>query len=298
MKMPKSNFIVKNYNASAGFTLVELLVSIAIMGITASLISYAIGSMISSNQSLAKEQNRRVEISRALDLMATDIRQSQVLPVTDAPSSLTGTGATNVLYMKLISATCTGADDYKNGIVYSIKAKSSTDKTAIGPNIIYRYGLIPDSTGAINCSDTPSFTTIADAVSLGTMTPPVCNATSTPTSPPSGVTGFYTCSSDQQVSIALFAKFSDTKTYAVSQSTTSGYIPNVTTTDTLTCTVPNLGGGTTSAQTTTAANTAIDSAQLLRHGINTESGGNKVLTQNPPKDTKMPCNKGLVTYTY
>jgi prepilin-type N-terminal cleavage/methylation domain-containing protein len=299
MKISKPKILLPKHSNSAGFTLVELLVSITIMGITSSLISYAIGSMISSNQALAKEQNRRTEISRAINLISDDIKLSTVSPVADIPSSITVITGTPILFLSPVSLNCT--DTNKNYIVYTIQAQS--DSTAIGPNVIYRYGLIPDANGNFNCGDAAQTTPVADAVSLGSLTAPSCVApTGTDTSDFSstGTNGFYSCVSDNQVTVALFTKFSGNKIYGVSQTTNSGAAVTVSSTAVTTCTVPDLlTGGTGGVPLSpTEANTAITGANLRYYAINTESGGSTVLGQNPLAGSKIPCNKGLVTYTY
>jgi prepilin-type N-terminal cleavage/methylation domain-containing protein len=294
----KLKIFLPKHQPSAGFTLVELLVSIAIMGITSSLISYAIGSMISSNQSLAKEQNRRTEVSRALELITTDIKGSIVEPVGNIPSSITVQGSP-ILYLKpLALETC--STDSNKVIVYSIEPTTTSTTTAIGPNVIYRYGLISNSNGNYDCNDTPQSTPIADAVSLGSLTAPDCVATDITDFYTTGTNGFYSCVSDNQVTVALLTKFAGNKIYGVTQTTNSGAPVTVSSTAGTTCTVPNLlTGGTGGVPfSPTEANTAIANANLRYYAINTESGGSTVLSQNPLPGSKIPCNKGLVTYTY
>jgi prepilin-type N-terminal cleavage/methylation domain-containing protein len=296
MKISKLKLSSHDRDAVAGFTMIELLVSIAVMGITASLVSYGIGTMISSNQNLAKEQNRRVEASRALDMITADVKLSRIQSARTLPSGVSGT---LVLDMDLVTGTiCTDAT--KNRIIYTIQASGSDE---IGPNVVYRYGLISGSDGTIDCTGgTPVNTPIADAItitnSISNIIAPTCNspAVSTPSSPPTGVNGFYSCVSDNQVSVVLFSKLSNTKIYGVNRTINSGYIPDVPTA-TNDCDVPDLGVGST-PKSPTDANTAISNANLLYNGINLEVSGTQVLSQTPPSGTKIACNKGLVTYTY
>lgn len=284
-KFPNQNY------TSAGFTLLELLMAISIMGITASLISYGISSMITSNQNLSTEQNRRVEVSRAMDLIANDVRISEIKSGLNLP---TGVGGSLVLAMDIASGACL------DRIFYSIKANSSGE---IGPNVMYRYGRIPDRDGIINCSDAPRNVAIADGISINNIEPPICNATSLPTSPATGINGFYSCVSDNQASIAIFGKLSITKTYGINRLVTSGFIPDIPTT-TNDCAVPDLSVGAPTPKTKAEAETAINiTTKLLSNGINIEQStaavaGRPVLSQMPQPGTKIPCTKGLVTYTY
>jgi prepilin-type N-terminal cleavage/methylation domain-containing protein len=297
------------HHPSAGFTLLELLAAIAIMGLVSSFISYAVSSMITSNQNLAKEQNRRVEASRALDLIATDLQISQIVPAT-LPTGATS-GAVAVLSMDIVTGAC--SDVAKNRITYLIKPVAAGSTTEIGPNVIYRHGWISGADGTIDCTSTEFPPTgdgdaIADAIAIGTISLPTC------TSPTGriGSNGFYSCGVNigldpttkkptepaipQQVSIALFSKLSNTKIAGINRTVASGYIPDTATPPT-DCSVPDL---TSTSKTPTAANTLITATgtTLLYNGINIESGGTRVLTQNPLPGAKLPCNKGLVTYTY
>lgn len=302
MKMFKLKIFILKRHASAGFTLVELLVSIAIMGVISSTISYAVGSMISSNQNLGQEQNRRTEVSRALELMTSDIKNSSIEPVPTDYQTITSNAVqgTPILYLKPLSlATC--ADNSKKVIVYSVQAQSSTDKTALGPNVVYRYGLIPGTDGNYNCAtDSVQSTPIADAISVGTMDPPTCEVSSASVDNSDfysvGENGFYSCVSDKQVTVALFAKFSGSKIYGVSQTTNSGDPVTVSNTEVPLCDVPALIGRTGAGSAT--VNQDIINASLRFYPINTASGGDTVLTQNPMADSKIPCDKGLVSYTY
>jgi prepilin-type N-terminal cleavage/methylation domain-containing protein len=295
LKIPESNI----YNV-AGFTLVELLMAISIMGITASLISVAVSSMISSNQNLVKEQNRRVEASRAIDLIANDVKVSQIVTATK-PAGASST-AVAVLSMDLVTGAC--SDTTKNRITYLIKPVTAGSTTEIGPNVLYRHGVLSDvSNGAPACSDslpTGDGYPIADAIDRGTLDAPTCSSSAVLT----GNTGFYSCVNNvaspqldaQQVSVALFSKLSGNKTYGINRTITSGFSPN-TPTSTNDCNVPDI---TSTTKTPTQANTAITAAgtTLLYNGIDIEAGGTTVITQNPLAGTKLPCNKGLVTYTY
>jgi prepilin-type N-terminal cleavage/methylation domain-containing protein len=300
MKIFKLKILLPNHHPSAGFTLIELLVSIVIMGIISSSISYGLSLMISSNQTLGKEQNRRTEVSRALDLMVSDIKSANIEPV---PANYTTTNTsivgTPVLYLKPLSlATC--PDNSKKVIVYSIQAQPATDKTALGPNVVYRYGLIPDTDGNYNCDEAVPSTPIADAISTGTMNPPTCSVSSATVDNSDfynvGENGFYSCVSDKQVSVALFAKFSGSKIYGISQTTSSGDPVTISGTEITLCVVPDLIGRTGAGSST--VNQDITTANLRFYSINTASGGDTVLTQNPMAGSRIPCNKGLVSYTY
>lgn len=204
--------------------------------------------------------------------------------------------------MTIFSGTC------KDRIIYSIKPSVNTE--SIGPNVLYRYGRLSNSDGKIanpdgTCNSAPVNVQIADAIASNITTPTTCN----PPAVISGANGFYSCVSDNQLSIALFSKLSNTKTYGINRTVNSGFFPTTATT-TNDCIVPNL---TSTSTNPTDANTAIGNATridttidnsafankyLLHNGINLESGGATVLSQNPLPGAQLPCGRGLVTYTY
>ncbi|MCY7335517.1 MAG: type II secretion system GspH family protein [Chamaesiphon sp.] len=302
MKRPKLDRFSPTDSRSAGFTLVELLVAIAITGIVSTMISYAIGSMVSSNQKLGVEQSRRVEISRALELISTDIQIAQVInPAATVQAAITASNSANafnparnsldtpVLYLEL-PKTCSGVPER---VIYSIRAKSAGEQR-FGPNIIYRYGRIANENGNIDCASTPvPSAAIADAITAANITP-TCSSRAIN----SGTNGFYSCVSDNQASIAIFGAVSSANTYALNRIVKSGFVPPVPTASD-DCTVPDL---LTTPKTPSEANTTILTPSLPYKGLSAAgiatTGGSTVISQTPSAGSKIPCLKGLVTYTY
>jgi len=291
-----------------GFTLIELLIAIVISGIVSTIISYGISLMVSSNQKLAIDQNGRVAINRGLDAIVYDIQIAQVVkPIATVQAAITARNPPNtftppldssetpVLYLELPG--CSGVPER---VIYSIRAKSSGEQRR-GPNIIYRYGRIANGDGSIDCSSDP----IASAAISDTIRAPNIAPTCSSPAINSGTSGFYSCVSDNQVSIAIFGQLSGGSIYGVNRTITSGFIPVATVPPVVTvppvdCTVPDL---LSTATTPTQANTAITGTVpvpgLLFAGISIGSGNNnRVLTQAPSAGSKIPCGKGLVTYTY
>jgi prepilin-type N-terminal cleavage/methylation domain-containing protein len=314
-----------NRNNNAGYTLVELLVAIAVMGFASGLVSYALSSMLSSNQKLVMEQNRRIEIVRAMETIVQDVEAARIIPVTDIdPENSTKVKGTVVLALQSLDASCPDEQ-----IIYTIKYQDGSDKNLWGPNIIYRYGRIPkyegiksDNTkadGKIDCGASPQTTPLADGVSIKnnakSMVTPTCTAPSA--TPPASfaslptldtkssdlINGFYACINDQQVSLAIFSKIADsnksdgskviTKTFGINQSVTSGLIPDVPTTSSTLCRVPTLQN-----MSPIEAEKAISNANLIANGIDIDPDDNKVVSQNPLQGNRVPCGMGLVTYTH
>jgi prepilin-type N-terminal cleavage/methylation domain-containing protein len=329
----QSKKIARNHHRISGFTLIELLMAMSIMAITATLISYAVSQMIASNQKLGQEQNRRVEVARALDMIASDIKISKIDTSGRAlPTGATITG-TVVLDMDVEAddaieedtatgtkgvAVCTAE---QRRIIYSVKPNTGE----VGQSVIYRYGLISQADGKIHCKSNAAYpnahilptdngSASADAISIENSTQaiplPTCGATER------NADGFYTCTKDNQVSIVIYtatqsvkggSTFTNTKTYAIARNVVSGEsISPLSSTPEL-CDVPQLVGFTKSNPTNgaeakiTAVKSTTDPLKTLRsNAIRTEvsSSGDTVTSQSPLAGNKLPCDSGLVIYTY
>ena len=345
MKISKLNQFNHTDNISTGYTLIELLVSISIMGVVFALVGTGITYMISSDQKLAAAQGRRTEVSHALDVISYDIRKAEnVNGIRNTPSvanvaaavaaSVANTTATDgegslgsswdssytpVLFLK-ISIVCSDNKIVHERVIYSTKAKVTGDGR-VGPNILYRYGRIANEDDSIPCSfDTTTNTVVVAApvnvpISdniIAATTPPTCvfPTATTPAPTSEGTNGFYTCISDNQVSIALFAKLTNPLIYGDNRTITSG---SITSTATVTggtvataaataaddCEVPDL---LTTPKTPSDANTTLITESLPYKGLSytgiATSGGSTVISQTPSAGSKIPCKKGLVTYTY
>ena len=373
---------------NAGFTLIELLLAIALTGIVSTIISSGISMMISSNQKLAAEQNRRLEVSRVLDAIVYDIQKAKnvngtqnttiaadgtrtatpaanidaaitaaiaAASTTDNLATITATSNVNrfvppldtlgnrvwgtpVLFLE-IPVICKKNDALgiaqtygTERVIYSIKVKQSGEQR-LGPNILYRYGRITDADGNVDCQPNssdpalprpisePVLTAIADKITAPTTNVPSCTATASDLSIDNSK-GFYSCVSDTQVSVTIYAKLNNLSgSQAIiagfNRTSTAGSDSTTFTTDATApaaipsqlCKVPPLVN-TSPLTTPSGAATAIGAAEiappptagartapLLYSGVNIK-GGTEVITQTPLEGTTIPCGKGLVTYTY
>ena len=297
MKISKSNRFNYTDNTSAGFTLIELLASISIMGIVSALVGTGITFMVSSNQRLAAAQSRRVEVSQALEVISDDIRRAGNVSVTNTiPAALTGSTPPFIPVLFLnISIVCSNSQIANEQVIYSTKANAAGDGR--GLNSLYRYGQIADANDSIPCSgNVPINARIADNIKNPTTRPTCLSPTATPSEIGSVANnGFYTCVSDTQVSIALFAALSGSLIYGDNRTITSGSMaPSgslVTNPPTNTdCTVPALSAIGSAAST-------VSTERLSSSGIPI-TGGSTVISQTPLAGSRIPCNTGLVTYTY
>ena len=202
--------------------------------------------------------------------------------------------------------TTTTATILNERVIYSIKAKSDDDRSddgRVGPNILYRYGRISNEDDSLCGATTIENTPIADRI-IAAKTPPSCIAPATTPATvinKSEANGFYSCVSDNQASIALFAELSDRQDnltsanaliYGEHRTITSEAI--VTPATSTSCEVPDLLKPEIAPS---AAEGKLATAQLSYTGI-AVTGGSVVVSQSPSAGTKIPCNKSLVTYAY
>jgi len=193
---------MKNYlkifnkrKASAGFTLIELLVAASITTIVVTLAGAGLVSMASVDKEAKSENDRRVELNRALDFIGDEVRQARYInrisaPVASRPSSATITAGTlqSILVLELPNTT--------QPVVYHI-AKPHTNSVWRGPRVIYRWGPGFNSNGTYtNLDDSTQWTNqpLVDLVESSQPNPnPVCSNSWSPQPNAADRKGFYVC---------------------------------------------------------------------------------------------------------
>jgi type II secretory pathway component PulJ len=226
-KLMKTKYKNINQTTTAGFGLVEVLTSMVITGILSVLISYAWNFMLSSNQKIEKEETRRIEMSRAMEAITTDIRMSQQVNKTAASTTtqlasaaITDSGTSNafspvlnigtpVLYLEIPMVT--GSADVDR-VIYHVKPKESSDPW-LGPQVLYRYGRVAGINGDIDPTSVAQDVAIADGIV--SRPAPTCTspAISSGLTTASENTGFYACVNNDQVAISIFGGLNGTKFY-------------------------------------------------------------------------------------
>jgi len=92
--------------STAGFTLVELLVAMAVTSIMIALAGYGLTTMLRANQQSGSEIARRANLNRAMDFMADEIRMARSVTVpaaSEIPTQSCGT-ATGVMALDMPNA--------------------------------------------------------------------------------------------------------------------------------------------------------------------------------------------------
>jgi type II secretory pathway pseudopilin PulG len=141
MKLTRLFLFLKN-KKSVGYTLTELLVAASLTSVLVSGAGYGLFSATKSKNEGSYEVERRTEINRALDFIATEIKLSKTIDTETASSgfdiSLDDTqGEKVILALEL-------PDNRK--IIYYTK-NSITGSPWIGPKLVYRWGPPIDDNG-------------------------------------------------------------------------------------------------------------------------------------------------------
>jgi prepilin-type N-terminal cleavage/methylation domain-containing protein len=232
---------MKNYlkifnirSSSAGFTLIELMIAMALTTIVVSAAGFGLVTMTNSNKKAEAATQRRIELSRASDFIMDEIRMARRINTTNSTTtagdavvasntatafspSLGSTG-TIVLYLEipLPPTTCGGSPGPTfDRVVYDIR--SSTGTSWLSPRTINRYGRIPRNDGTIDpCSNPQPSEALVDSISdsnINTATNPI------PCASPavlSGTEGFYACANGRMVDIYLRSKVPQSEDYNLS----------------------------------------------------------------------------------
>lgn len=233
-------------SSSAGFTLIELMIAMALTTIVVSAAGFGLVTMTDNNKKAEAKTQRRIELSRAFDFIMDEIRMARRINrtdttiangttvtlsnvVTSSGLSLSDLGSygTIVLYLEIpITSTITGncpagtsranlAPATYDRVVYDIR--SSTGTSWLSPRTINRYGRIPGNGGKIDpCSNPSPSEALVDSISntdINTSNPISCNL---PPAVLSGTEGFYACVNGRMVDLYLRSKVTSTENYDLS----------------------------------------------------------------------------------
>lgn len=183
---------------SAGFTLIELLVAAAITMILVSTTGFGLVTIMGANRKAEAETESRMNLNRALDYMAEDVRMANSVSSASSytvsspePSCDSKTTATPVLRL-------TGGPT--SDIVYYLNdIKDCSSSTWIKPGVIKRVPNVSSTTIAGS-----SGSELVDALIAPTTTLPSCATTL------QGTGGFYACiENSRTVTLYLYGKNAD-----------------------------------------------------------------------------------------
>ncbi|MGH2413537.1 MAG: PulJ/GspJ family protein [Microcystaceae cyanobacterium] len=196
----------KPQKVSKGFTLVELLIAAVISSFVIGAAGFGLVTMMQSNQTSDAKTQRRVELSRALDYIAEDIKMAKRVAAassyTISSPSPSGAVATPVLELTIPDATGT---DTK--VVYYLNNINNASGVWLKPAVIKRVDNVTGTTIAGSTGNE-----LVDAI-ITTGTAPSCSGTL------AGTGGFYACiaADNRTVDLYLYGKLANSsETFAVS----------------------------------------------------------------------------------
>lgn len=193
----------------AGFTLAELLIGSGLTSIALLLSGIGLSSVLSSSTVLNEENERQVELNRALNFISAEIRASQsindpgdpIFNTFSASDEVDSASVQQILKLKIISQGTTFPVIY-----YVAQAKNAGDMVWDQPQMIYRWGPGFLSNGDYDLSTTENHI-LVDSIenNPGPFTPSDCPSGWT-ASPSGGSTnvGFYACISPNRRIANLF----------------------------------------------------------------------------------------------
>lgn len=215
----------KNIKNSAGFTLIELLIAAFLTLFVISIAGFGLAWSVQNNKTAKSETERRVELNRALDFMADEIRQAKPIAI-DASDNLsviaptfdddTTAPATKTPVLTL------QIPGVSQRVIYYVAVKPDTgiNSAYFGPNMVYRWGPTFNGNGTYTNATTPAswqhrplVDSIVSTAPSSTTATSLCGSSSWYLNPPSAsVTGFYACvdSGGKIAKIGLRGTLSDT----------------------------------------------------------------------------------------
>jgi prepilin-type N-terminal cleavage/methylation domain-containing protein len=189
-------------NKFTGFTLVELLVAVAISGTVMSVAGLGLVSILQANKKAEDQTERRMELNRALDYIADDIREARTVQngagYTISSPSPDCAVATPVMDLTVPNTT--------KKIVYYINDISGCDEDDtvwLEPGVIKR---VDDVTGTTIAGTDGN--ELIDAIPVPDSVPSCSNGSRT------GTKGFYACipSDRRSITLYLYGKLTDSST--------------------------------------------------------------------------------------
>jgi type II secretory pathway pseudopilin PulG len=202
-----------------GFTLTELMIAAFLTLIVVSIGGWGIAAILTASKTNESQNERRGELNRSLEFMATEVRQSTHInsvasdPSDFSPPSSEVTSGTVQTVLRL------SIQGLPTPVLYYVATPAASNLTWRGPKVIYRWGPDFDADGGyINASNPSAWMhkPLIDAIDDQTAT--VTCPTSWTLSPASGAAGFYACIDDKNRIAQIFNNGRITKVLGERQS--------------------------------------------------------------------------------
>jgi prepilin-type N-terminal cleavage/methylation domain-containing protein len=132
-------FLADRLDLDRGFTLVELILALAITGLVMTLAGSGLYALMTANDRSQSETMDRLELERALAFMTDEIKMSQQIqtPTTSIPGFQSASGSSDIQPILVLSPASNSRLD--KPIVYYL-ADPPNSSVWLGPRVIYRWG--------------------------------------------------------------------------------------------------------------------------------------------------------------
>lgn len=201
------NFLnICKYQSSSGFTLVELLVAIAITGIVTTVAGFGLVNILQANRKAEAQTERRMNLNRALNYIADDIREARSVQ-NGASYTIPSPSPSCAVATPVMDLTVPKNDGTTKKIVYylnDISGCSSSQSVWLKPGVIKRVDdVIGTTISGIDGNE------LVDAIAVPA-SDPSCSGSGTRT----GTKGFYACipSDGRSITLYLYGKLTDSQT--------------------------------------------------------------------------------------
>lgn len=158
--MKKHLKIFNTYSSSAGFTLIELLVAASVSTLVVTACGYGLTTMMKADKNTEAQSSRRIELNRALDFMAEEVRAAKSIS-THSDIDVHSAQAPN------FPSDCDNSGDgvdcglilevpgVNQRVIYYVQSPLSGSPW-LGPRVIYRWGPNFDASGNYTNATSPA----------------------------------------------------------------------------------------------------------------------------------------------
>jgi hypothetical protein len=190
-----------------GFTLTELLIAAFLTTTVVMLGGWAMANIISYSKTSSSKSDRRIELNRALDFIASEVREASAINIDPQPTEFSP-AATEIDPASVQNVLVLNLQELPRPVIYYLAAPASTNKTWRGPRVVYRWGPIFTTSGQYGSDKTtPASWTHQPLIDALEETTSIANCdTGWTTSPVGSPSGFYACISPTHRIAKLFQK--------------------------------------------------------------------------------------------
>lgn len=199
--MKKRLKVFSTCSSSAGFTLIELLIAMSLTVVVIGLTGFGLVAIMEKSSKIEAETLRRIELNRALDFMADEVRtakaitknvyidvQTTVAPDFPSECNIPTDGVDCALILELPGVS--------QPVIYYVASPQSTSPW-LGPRVIYRWGPNFDNKGQYSNPSSPKdwkTAELVDRIEDSVPNPnPNCATGWFPNPPVDDRDGFYAC---------------------------------------------------------------------------------------------------------